>query len=33
MTSSDLVSSAKPWDSQVSTATVIYDEFYEQVLD
>ncbi len=31
MTGSDLVSSAKPWDAQVSTATVIYDEFYEQV--
>jgi len=31
MTGSDLCSAAKPWDSQVQTASVIYEEFYEQV--
>ena len=32
MTGSDLCSSQKPWANQESTAKVIYDEFYEQVL-
>ena len=32
MTGSDLCSSQKPWENQESTAKVIYDEFYEQVL-
>ena len=31
MTGSDLCSISKEWDSQVDTAYVIYNEFYEQV--
>ena len=32
MTGSDLCSSSKSWDHQLSTTCVIYQEFYEQVL-
>ena len=31
MTGSDLCASAKPWDLQMHTVEVIYDEFYRQV--
>ena len=31
MTGSDLCASAKPWDLQMQTVEVIYDEFYNQV--
>ena len=31
MTGSDLCASAKPWDLQMQTVEVIYDEFYRQV--
>ena len=31
MTGSDLCASAKPWDLQMQTVEVIYDEFYQQV--
>ena len=31
MTGSDLCASAKPWDLQMQTVEVIYDEFYKQV--
>lgn len=31
MTASDLCSSSKPWDLQLATVTVIYEEFYSQV--
>lgn len=31
MTASDLCSSAKPWDLQLETVSVIYEEFYVQV--
>lgn len=31
MTASDLSASAKPWELQVRTAEVIFQEFYEQV--
>ncbi len=31
MTGSDLSSIAKPWEAQVDTAYVIYNEFYSQV--
>lgn len=30
MTSSDLSASAKPWDIQVKTVKVIFEEFYQQ---
>lgn len=30
MTASDLAASAKPWDIQVKTVKVIFEEFYEQ---
>ena len=32
MTGSDLNSSSKPWDIQVRTTKVVYEEFYEQVM-
>ena len=31
MTASDLCASAKPWDLQLQTVEVIYEEFYKQV--
>jgi hypothetical protein len=31
MTASDLSASAKPWELQVKTVKVIFQEFYEQV--
>jgi len=31
MTACDLSASAKPWDVQVKTVKVIFEEFYEQV--
>jgi hypothetical protein len=31
MTACDLSASAKPWDIQVKTVKVIFEEFYEQV--
>ena len=31
MTGSDLCASAKPWDQQLKTVSVIYEEFYIQV--
>jgi hypothetical protein len=31
MTACDLSASAKPWDVQVRTVKVIFEEFYEQV--
>ena len=31
MTGSDLCASAKPWDLQLETVAVIYEEFYIQV--
>ena len=31
MTASDLCSSSKPWDLQLATIQVIYEEFYLQV--
>jgi len=31
MTASDLSASAKPWELQVKTVRVIFQEFYEQV--
>lgn len=31
MTACDLCASAKPWDVQVETVKVIFEEFYEQV--
>ncbi len=31
MTGSDLCSSAKDWEAQISTTSIIYEEFYEQV--
>ena len=31
MTGSDLCASAKPWDQQIKTVAVIYEEFYIQV--
>ena len=33
MTGSDLCASAKPWDQQLKTVSVIYEEFYIQVKD
>ena len=33
MTGSDLCASAKPWDLQMQTVEVIYDEFYKQVCE
>ena len=33
MTGSDLCASAKPWDLQMQTVEVIYDEFYRQVCE
>jgi cAMP and cAMP-inhibited cGMP 3',5'-cyclic phosphodiesterase 10 len=30
MTASDLCSSSKPWELQLATVTVIYEEFYRQ---
>ena len=32
MTGSDLCTSAKPWDQQLKTVSVIYEEFYIQVI-
>ena len=32
MTGSDLNSSSKPWEIQVKTTKVVYEEFYEQVI-
>ena len=32
MTGSDLCASAKPWDLQLETVAVIYEEFYIQVI-
>ena len=32
MTGSDLNSSSKPWEIQVRTTKVVYEEFYEQVI-
>ena len=31
MTGSDLCASAKPWEQQIKTVAVIYEEFYIQV--
>lgn len=33
MTACDLSASAKPWELQVKTAQVIFEEFYQQVLN
>ena len=33
MTGSDLCASAKPWEQQIKTVAVIYEEFYIQVSD
>ena len=33
MTSCDLCASAKPWDIQLDTVKVIFEEFYVQVQD
>ena len=32
MTACDLSASAKPWEVQVKTVKVIFEEFYEQVI-
>ncbi len=31
MTGSDLCANSKPWDLQMQTVNVIYEEFYKQV--